>query len=169
MVDDCRSAVRLDDSNLKAFFRGAQASEALGLAEQGLQFCAGALKIDPKAPCFTTFHAFSRRFPHFVVDLFFTSFDPVFIVFPLFLLSFCRRFEAFPLRSDMSLDAFCFGGAGGAAGAAAAALEIGAGAACAGGDAAEGRCGEGLPAGERLGGASEVKDVGVLHGCHGLF
>lgn len=56
VVDDCRSAVRLDDSNLKAFFRGAQASEALGLAEQGLKFCQGALKIDPKAHVFKRFH-----------------------------------------------------------------------------------------------------------------
>ncbi|CAK9067880.1 unnamed protein product [Durusdinium trenchii] len=50
VVDDCRHAVRLDPSNLKAWFRGAQASEAMGLAEQGLKFCQGALKIDPKEP-----------------------------------------------------------------------------------------------------------------------
>lgn len=40
--------VRLDASNLKAWFRGAQASELLGLAEQGLYFCRGALQLDPK-------------------------------------------------------------------------------------------------------------------------
>ena len=40
--------VRLDSSNLKAWFRGAQASELLGLAEQGLYFCRGALQLDPK-------------------------------------------------------------------------------------------------------------------------
>ncbi|CAL1141219.1 unnamed protein product [Cladocopium goreaui] len=50
VVDDCRHAVRLDGSNLKAWFRGAQASEVLGLAEQGLKFCHGALKLDPKEP-----------------------------------------------------------------------------------------------------------------------
>ena len=50
VVDDCRSAVRLDPQNLKAWFRGAQASEALGLAEQGLTFCRGALRIEPKEP-----------------------------------------------------------------------------------------------------------------------
>ena len=43
-----RPEVRLDASNLKAWFRGAQASELLGLAEQGLYFCRGALQLDPK-------------------------------------------------------------------------------------------------------------------------
>mmetsp|Transcript_41655 Transcript_41655/g.93273 ORF Transcript_41655/g.93273 Transcript_41655/m.93273 type:complete len:393 (+) Transcript_41655:62-1240(+) len=50
VVDDCRCAVRLDPQNLKAWFRGAQASEALGLAEQGLTFCRGALRVEPKEP-----------------------------------------------------------------------------------------------------------------------
>lgn len=48
VADDCRRAVRLDPGNLKAWFRGARASEALGLTEQGLKFCKGALEIDPK-------------------------------------------------------------------------------------------------------------------------
>jgi len=47
VVYDCRRAVRLDSGNLKAWFRGARASEALGLAAQGLKFCEGALKLDP--------------------------------------------------------------------------------------------------------------------------
>ncbi|CAJ1364955.1 unnamed protein product, partial [Effrenium voratum] len=42
--------VRLDPGNLKAWFRGAQAAEALGLPEQGLKFCEGALKLQPKEP-----------------------------------------------------------------------------------------------------------------------
>ena len=46
VVDDCRAAVRLDAKNLKAWSRGAKASEALGLAEQGLAFCRGALRIE---------------------------------------------------------------------------------------------------------------------------
>ena len=48
LVSVLRFKVRLDFSNLKAWFRGAQASEVLGLAEQGLKFCHGALKLDPK-------------------------------------------------------------------------------------------------------------------------
>ena len=46
VVDDCRAAVRLDPKNLKAWSRGARASEALGLAEQGLAFCRGALRLE---------------------------------------------------------------------------------------------------------------------------
>lgn len=49
-IDDCRRATRLDASNLKAHFRGARASEALGLTDQGLKFCEGALRLDPQEP-----------------------------------------------------------------------------------------------------------------------
>eukprot|EP00927_Polykrikos_kofoidii_P074607 TRINITY_DN70624_c0_g1_i1.p1 TRINITY_DN70624_c0_g1~~TRINITY_DN70624_c0_g1_i1.p1 ORF type:complete len:391 (+),score=74.37 TRINITY_DN70624_c0_g1_i1:122-1294(+) len=47
-VEDCRAAVRLDPTNMKALFRGAKASEGLGLTSQALLFCAEALKISPK-------------------------------------------------------------------------------------------------------------------------
>mmetsp|Transcript_48905 Transcript_48905/g.79372 ORF Transcript_48905/g.79372 Transcript_48905/m.79372 type:complete len:317 (-) Transcript_48905:303-1253(-) len=50
VTEDCRKAARLDASNLKAWYRGARGSEALGLAHQGLKFCDGALRIDPKEP-----------------------------------------------------------------------------------------------------------------------
>lgn len=46
-VDDCRKAIELDSSNLKAYFRAAKASESLGLTAQALGFCADALKKSP--------------------------------------------------------------------------------------------------------------------------
>lgn len=46
-VDDCRKAVKLDPTNVKAFYRGAKSSEALGLTSQALKFCKGALELKP--------------------------------------------------------------------------------------------------------------------------
>mmetsp|Transcript_172654 Transcript_172654/g.548303 ORF Transcript_172654/g.548303 Transcript_172654/m.548303 type:complete len:255 (+) Transcript_172654:150-914(+) len=46
-VDDCRRAVKLDPKNTKAFYRGATSSEALGLTEQAVKFCRGALESKP--------------------------------------------------------------------------------------------------------------------------
>mmetsp|Transcript_38267 Transcript_38267/g.101213 ORF Transcript_38267/g.101213 Transcript_38267/m.101213 type:complete len:385 (-) Transcript_38267:98-1252(-) len=46
-IDDCRRAIELDPKNTKAWFRGAKASEALGITEQGLKFCEGALETSP--------------------------------------------------------------------------------------------------------------------------
>merc|ERR1719282_1686603 len=46
-IDDCRRAIELDPKNTKAWYRGAKASEALGLTEQGLKFCKGALEASP--------------------------------------------------------------------------------------------------------------------------
>merc|ERR1719230_626724 len=43
-VDDCRKAIKLDPSNVKAIFRAAKASEALGLTSQALEFCTEAKK-----------------------------------------------------------------------------------------------------------------------------
>jgi len=43
-IDDCRKAIKLDDGNAKAYYRGAKCSEALNLTKQGLLFCIGALK-----------------------------------------------------------------------------------------------------------------------------
>lgn len=47
-VDDCRKASKLDPKNMKAFYRGAKASETLGLTEQALKFCKGALGLKPE-------------------------------------------------------------------------------------------------------------------------
>mmetsp|Transcript_19887 Transcript_19887/g.42489 ORF Transcript_19887/g.42489 Transcript_19887/m.42489 type:complete len:389 (-) Transcript_19887:189-1355(-) len=44
-VDDCRRAIKLDPKNMKAYYRGAKSSEALGLTEQALKFCKGALQL----------------------------------------------------------------------------------------------------------------------------
>lgn len=46
-VDDCRKAIDLDEENLKARFRAAKASEALGLTSQAIGFCDGALALFP--------------------------------------------------------------------------------------------------------------------------
>lgn len=46
-IDDCRRAIELDSKNTKAWFRGATASEALGLTGQALKFCMGALESSP--------------------------------------------------------------------------------------------------------------------------
>lgn len=46
-ANDCREAVKLDKSNAKAHFRGAKASEAMGLTAQALDFCRDALKLLP--------------------------------------------------------------------------------------------------------------------------
>jgi len=47
-IDDCRKAIELDPKNTKAFYRGATASESLGLTEQALKFCQGALESTPE-------------------------------------------------------------------------------------------------------------------------
>mmetsp|Transcript_110255 Transcript_110255/g.299079 ORF Transcript_110255/g.299079 Transcript_110255/m.299079 type:complete len:380 (+) Transcript_110255:106-1245(+) len=46
-VDDCRRAILQDPANIKARFRGAKASEALGLTSQAIRFCDGALALSP--------------------------------------------------------------------------------------------------------------------------
>lgn len=46
-VEDCRRAVKLDPKNTKAYYRGAKASEALGLLEQALKFATRALELKP--------------------------------------------------------------------------------------------------------------------------
>eukprot|EP00747_Dinoflagellata_sp_TGD_P163864 gnl/TRDRNA2_/TRDRNA2_183037_c0_seq1.p2 gnl/TRDRNA2_/TRDRNA2_183037_c0~~gnl/TRDRNA2_/TRDRNA2_183037_c0_seq1.p2 ORF type:complete len:416 (+),score=95.11 gnl/TRDRNA2_/TRDRNA2_183037_c0_seq1:99-1250(+) len=46
-VDDCRRALEFDRTNVKAFFRGAKASEALGLTAQALRFATNAVSIQP--------------------------------------------------------------------------------------------------------------------------
>eukprot|EP00928_Gymnodinium_smaydae_P072731 TRINITY_DN56034_c0_g1_i1.p1 TRINITY_DN56034_c0_g1~~TRINITY_DN56034_c0_g1_i1.p1 ORF type:complete len:404 (+),score=80.80 TRINITY_DN56034_c0_g1_i1:66-1277(+) len=47
-VEDCRQAVKLDATNLKAWFRGAKSCEALGLTSKALEFCEEAKKLSPK-------------------------------------------------------------------------------------------------------------------------
>jgi len=56
-VDDSRKAIELDPSNLKAYFRGAKASEALGLTGQALRFCAAALRQRPEEQDFLKLQA----------------------------------------------------------------------------------------------------------------
>lgn len=46
-MDDCRRAVKLDPKNTKAYYRGAKASEAMGLTQQAITFCHGALELKP--------------------------------------------------------------------------------------------------------------------------
>lgn len=46
-VEDCRRAIQQDPANIKARFRGAKSSEALGLTSQAIKFCDGALALSP--------------------------------------------------------------------------------------------------------------------------
>lgn len=46
-IRDCKSAIKYDTSNIKAHYRCAKASEALGLKKQALDFCTQGLKICP--------------------------------------------------------------------------------------------------------------------------
>jgi len=49
-VDDCRRAIKLDPTNVKAYFRAARSSELLTLTKQALSFCESALKLVPDDP-----------------------------------------------------------------------------------------------------------------------
>jgi len=46
VVEDCRQAIEVDESNLKAYWRAAKASIHLDLYQQAIDFCENGLKID---------------------------------------------------------------------------------------------------------------------------
>jgi len=46
-VNDCRSAIHLDYTNKKAYYRGAKASLELGLARQAIKFLKKLMEVDP--------------------------------------------------------------------------------------------------------------------------
>merc|ERR1711924_511628 len=56
-VDDCRTAIEADPSNVKALFRAGKASEELGLYGQAAGFCNEALRLAPADPQVRKLHA----------------------------------------------------------------------------------------------------------------
>jgi len=46
-INDCLLAIKSDPTNVKAYFRGAKASEALGLTARAINFCRDGLLISP--------------------------------------------------------------------------------------------------------------------------
>jgi tetratricopeptide (TPR) repeat protein len=54
VVVDCREAVKLNPKNVKAYFRGAKAANALEKYDEALKFCDGGLALEPKSGALLT-------------------------------------------------------------------------------------------------------------------